>query len=196
MARSLPILDEQTTCKESNSHQPEDEFHNGHTRHLTQNVSLALIPVVRLVIYVPDTACFRTIGEEILVFDTLDVSVTKADLMSSEVPSLRCLDFMREPGPLRQQFDDREPVLASFRHETKPYRSADKVQHSTRHPGQAAGDSSARHCERVLSMAARSDRAFASPFEARTNSSAVIACIAPSSAISCCEVIPGIFWTA
>ena len=58
------------------------------------------------------------------------------------------------------------------------------------------GDSSARHCECVLSMAARSDRAFASPLEARTSSSAVMACTASWTAISCCEVIPGILWTA
>jgi len=66
-----------------------------------ENVSCTLIAVVRLVIYVPNAACFRTIGEEILVLDALDVPIAKADLMPSEVPSTRCLDFMRESAPLR-----------------------------------------------------------------------------------------------
>jgi len=62
--------------------------------------SFALIRVVRLVVSVPEAARFRSVGKESLVLDAFDVAVAKADLVPSEVPSLRRLHFGWESAPL------------------------------------------------------------------------------------------------
>ena len=54
----------------------------------------------------------------------------------------------------------------------------------------------ADYCDRVFSMAARSALAFGSPFAARPTRSAVIASIAPWTAMSWFALTPGIRWTS